>query len=137
MKRNLITVILLIAYGCTGSSTDSGSQNPVATFELIHTVQNETFVAQTSDPDVIAKARSELSKPMGERQLHINGSIAAGAGGVNDPWSWHFNIGEWDLVEVSAEVCDAWPSYIENNLEDWMQSVGAFCPWSGRVSKEL
>jgi hypothetical protein len=95
-----------------------------------------TFVAETSDPSVIASARSELAKPFGQRHSHINGEIARGDGGHNSPWSWHFKPDRWSLVEVSIELCDGDPNYIEENLDKWIAEIGQYCPWGSRISRE-
>jgi hypothetical protein len=38
------------------------------------------------------------------------------------------------LTEVAVEVCDGRPSYVEENLDDFLM-VG-YCPWSGRIVSE-
>ena len=89
--------------------------NPII-FEFILQSRSEKFYASTSDTVVIAKARAELRLPLKKRSLHINGQILASDGGHNAPWSWHFRPSDWELVEQSIELCDAWPSYVEANL---------------------
>jgi hypothetical protein len=106
------------------------------TFEFVHPPDASTFRASASDARVIARVRAELAKPFKQRSLHINGKISAGTGD-NAPWSWHFDQDKWDVVETSIELCDARPSYVEENLEQWLKDVGRFCPWQSRVSKEL
>ena len=95
------------------------------------------FVAKTSDREVISRIEEELDKPLEERKLHINGDIARGQKHYNSRWSWHFVPGEWNLVEVSAEVCDGRPRMVENDLDYWVGQVGYFCPWSSRVLREV
>ncbi len=94
------------------------------------------FVAATSDPSVLAKVEGELALPASERRLHISGPIAAG-GGSNLSWSWHFVPDRWDLVEMSAEVCDGTPAMVESDVEGWVSGVGIFCPWGSYVQSEL
>lgn len=110
--------------------------NPII-FEFILQSRSEKFYASTSDTVVIAKARAELRLPLKKRSLHINGQILASDGGHNAPWSWHFRPSDWELVEQSIELCDAWPSYVEANLEEWINTVGNFCPWGSRVCAEV
>ena len=47
-------------------------------------------------------------------------------------WSWH--VSEFNgFAELSTEVCDAWPTYIENNLDTWMSELdGDICFWGYR-----
>lgn len=123
---------LLISCAAAGQS-ESGS---AVVFEFIQTTHDETFYAATSDPSLIAAARAQLALPLEQRMLHINGDVEAGDDGVNAPWSWHFVSSSWTLAEISAEVCDAWPSYVEENLDEWLESPGFFCPWSSRIIAE-
>jgi len=95
------------------------------------------FVAITSDPVVLAKVESELALPAADRSLHIHGSIAPGNGGHNLSWSWHFVPGEWDVVELSAEVCDGTPALVESDVDRWIKEIGDFCPWSSYVASRL
>ena len=39
------------------------------------------------------------------------------------------------MPEVSIELCDGRPSFVENNLAYWILNVKLFCPWSTRVIK--
>lgn len=96
-----------------------------------------TFVAKTSNQEVIAKVDQELQKPFDERRMHINGPIEPGSKDYNDNWSWHFIENQWDLVGISAEVCDGRPSFVEEELDYWVDQVGRFCPWSSRVEAEV
>jgi hypothetical protein len=87
------------------------------------------FVAITSDPKVIEKARAQLQLHWTQRNLFINGPIAPGNGDHNMDWSWHFVPDEWDLVEAAIEVCDGTPQALEADLERWLSEVGRFCPY--------
>lgn len=124
-------------FGCSSSS--SSDETGERYYEFTHRDSNEDYsiVARTSDPDVIAKVEEELERPTEERRLHIHGDIERGDGGHNTGWSWHFVPGEWDLVEISAEVCDGTPQMVENDLDYWVDQIGYFCPWSSRVFSEV
>jgi hypothetical protein len=94
------------------------------------------FVAVTSDPDLLATLEAELALPADQRTLHIHGAIAAGGGGHNLSWHWHFVPDEWDMVEVSIELCDGTPQLVEQDVDYWLESIGAFCPWGSYVQGE-
>lgn len=96
-----------------------------------------TFVAKTSNSDVIARVEEELEKPFDERRLHINGVIEHGTKDYNDNWNWHFVENQWALAEISTEVCDGRPSFVEEEIDYWVDQVGRFCPWSSRVEAEV
>ena len=130
MNRLLVTLLLLLV-GC-------GKQESLVTFEFAHGRDKNapTYRAATADATLIEKARAELAKPPSERRLHINGTISAGEAN-NRPWRWHFNDGEWTLAELSIELCDGQPSYVNDNLDQWLKEVGSYCPWASYVSREL
>ena len=121
--------------GCNSTGTTPGVD--LRYFEFVDTTHNETFVAATADPEVIDNVESQLTKPKDERNLHINGAIARGERDYNPGYPWHFVEGEWNLAEVSVEVCDGRPSFVTDDLDYWVDDVGRFCPWSSRVDREV
>jgi hypothetical protein len=130
----LFVLAALTPLGLAGCSHDG----PVR-FEFVHRSGADvtTFTAIAIDTMAIAAARAELAKPEAERRLHPNGPLQRGAGGHNAPWSWHFIENEWVLAETSIEVCDATPRYVEEHLDEWLRTVGRYCPWTARLSREL
>jgi len=140
--RSIVSLaMIMLALGMLGGCAPQEARvRPTAhmvRFEFIHQGHRETFYAETDDPRLIAKVREELKKPLSQRTLHIHGLIARDANGVNDPWHWHYVNGNWGLTEMSMELCDGWPSYVETHLDDWLKKVGSFCPWDSRVVREL
>ena len=94
------------------------------------------FVAATSDENLIREARRQRELEYDARRLHVNGVIAQGNGGHNQPWSWHFVPDRWRLAEVSALYCSTAPEAVEENLDYWLR-LGRFCPISAKVVDEL
>jgi hypothetical protein len=81
---------------------------------------------------------AELDLPKEQRFMHVNGIIAEGNGGYNRYWSWHFQDGKWVLTQVSIELCDATPTYVEQNLDYFLNNIdGQFCPWGSKVDSEI
>lgn len=130
----LVAVAVLIS-GCDTTDTSPGTE--LRYFEFVDTTHDETFVAATTDPEVIETVESQLAKPKDERNLHINGAIARGERDYNPGYPWHFVEGEWALAEISTEVCDGRPAALSENLDYWVDEVGRFCPWSSQVKKEV
>lgn len=122
-----------------GCNPASNSEQEPRYFEFTSSDENidYSFVAKTTDPEVIEKAESQLQLPLDQRGLHINGDIERGNNGYNNNWSWHFTPGSWNLVEVSVEVCDGRPQMVEDDLDYWVDEVGYFCPWSSIVLREV
>lgn len=137
--RWLIGFLLIISLPACNTFTSTEKDTSPHYYEFTHKdgETNYSFIAKTSDPEVIAKVESELKKPLDHRSLHIHSDIDRGNDGYNNNWNWHFIPGEWSLPSVSAEVCDGRPGMVEDNLDYWIDQVGYFCPWSSRVLREV
>jgi hypothetical protein len=96
----------------------------------------EDVVAVTSVPAVIQQCREQLALPVDQRHQFIAGSIAAGNGGYNLGWSWHFVPDAWVLADFSIELCDGLPYMVEADLNYWLNTVGSYCPWTAYVVSE-
>ena len=132
MRYLLLAILTLSAVSCATAP-------PITTFVIRHHNQPDVdgqFVVRTSDPALIAAARQQLALPVEQRKLHVNGVLAAGNGGFNQPWSWHVEDGQWQLAEMSMEVCDGWPKFVEQNLDYWLKNVKRLCPWGSYVAEE-
>jgi len=53
-------------------------------------------------------------------------------------WSWYVT-GFYDFAELTMEVCDGWPTGVEDSLEGWVgeEGVGQVCFWAYTVVAEL
>lgn len=136
MRSRHLVLALIIAAAAT-SCDDDGVDDTTGEFLFALRGMSDQFVAVTSDPVVLEKARAQLQLPVSQRDLFINGPIARGNGGHNVDWSWHFVPDEWDLVEAAIEVCDGRPQLVEDDLDYWIDEVGQYCPWSSYVAAEL
>lgn len=93
-------------------------------------VSGETFRVEVTDPQQVAAFEARLES--GERGV-VNGPLRAGSGGFNQPWSWHLDPDSVVVTDLAAEVCDGRPSFVEEDLDYWFDSVGRFCPWGALV----
>ena len=89
---------------------------------------DEEFRILLTDPADIGIARRLLA---GEEQNQFpNGLIVRGGdGGVNIGYSWHIDPASVEFAELSTEVCDGQPSFVE----DGTHTSDRFCPWSAVV----
>lgn len=62
-----------------------------------------------------------------------SGRVVRGAVPYNQPWSWHIDPEDVGMAEVTIELCDGLPSHVEADLDYWVDTVKAFCPWSARL----
>lgn len=37
------------------------------------------------------------------------------------------------MVEAAIEVCDGTPSFVEDEVDYFVDTVGRYCPWSARL----
>jgi hypothetical protein len=123
----LITAVGLLASGCSDGDRVTAPED-AALFEV--EVQDQTFRVRVQDEATVdaLEARMEANE-----DGVILGTLAAGDGGFNQPWSWHLLAGTIEAPDVAVEVCDGTPSMVENDLGYWLDTVGRFCPWSARV----
>ena len=101
----------------------------LATFD----VNGEQFQAWITNPQTIQQV---LDLAAGESMANIpNGRILRGPGAAdhNLPWSWHLDSEEIEMAEMTIEVCDGAPSYVEEHLDEFVDNVGRYCPWNARL----
>lgn len=133
-RKGLLALVAALVTACGGG----GDSSPAATtfvFRLHGMPATEEFRFSTASPQLIARARAQLSLPGAERKLIAAGSIAAGDGGHNAGWSWHFT--NLSLDDAAIELCDGKPSMVEADLDYWLNTVKGFCPWASYVHAEL
>jgi hypothetical protein len=111
----------------TASPSSSPSAKPSGSIIATFQVADEQYRVLIVDPDEIAIARKLLA---GKQAPQIpNGRIARGDGGVNQPWSWHIDPRDFEFADMTIELCDGLPSYVE----DGTLTGDRFCPWSAKV----
>ena len=96
-------------------------------------VSGARFSAFVTAPKAISAI---LALEAGTGQASIpNGRLIRGPGPAeyNLPWSWHMDPVDIEMTELAIELCDARPSFVENNLDEWIDVGGRFCPWSAHL----
>lgn len=91
-------------------------------------VGSEEYRILLTDPADIAIAEQLLA---GEEAPRIPSGVIVrgGDGGVNTGYSWHIDPDTVEFAELTIELCDGLPSYVE----DGSLSGDRFCPWSAEV----
>jgi hypothetical protein len=139
--RLFLLSLTCVLAACGGGGGDGGTPPPppadtvTFAFRMQGAGPEQEFRYATSSPAFIAKARAQLLLPVVGRHQFPIGPIAAGSGGVNLNWNWHFT--SLDFAEVSIELCDGTPAMVEANLPYWLNTVKSFCPWAGYVHSEV
>ncbi len=98
-------------------------RNPVATFQVV----DEQYKIELATPELVAHAEALLA---GEDVASIPlGRVVRDDPGVNAPWSWHIDPATLEFADVTIEVCDGLPSYVE----DETVTSPDYCPWSAKI----
>lgn len=97
------------------------------TYEVTQWITDDSFI----DEAILIRDGQSARIPIFDKVVEGTGCDAQ--------WSWHVDASNTSWADMSIEVCDATPLYIENNKESWITSPGNWCPWSvtGVVSVEL
>jgi hypothetical protein len=120
-KLSIIAIVGLTASvvlaGCTPD------RNPVATFQVV----DEQYRIELATPELVAHAEALLA---GEAVASIpNGIVVRDDPGPNAPWSWHIDPATLEFADLTIEVCDGLPSYVE----DGTVTSDQYCPWSAEI----
>jgi len=131
----LILILSTLSAGCNGSPTAPDPElrgGIVATFN----VSGESFRVWITNPrtidEVLALRRGASLAGIPSGRLRTG----AGQGGHNRPYSWHLDPEDIAMAEVTIELCDGRPSYIEANRDAFIREVGRYCPW-GAVLQQV
>jgi hypothetical protein len=101
----------------------SPSGSVIVTFDVV----GESYRILLTDPDDVAIAQRLLD---GEEAPRIpNGLIVRGETSVNTGYSWSIDPESVEFADMTTEVCDGLPSYVE----DGSLTGAYFCPWSAEV----
>lgn len=133
-RAAVIAVLTLLTVGaCAAEGDDEPTATPhplaggvLATFD----VTGERFKVWVTNEQTIEDLFSLQS---GESSANIpNGVTRRGPGQAdhNEPYSWHMDPEDISMAEVTIELCDGSPSYVDENIGEWQDQVGRYCPWS-------
>jgi len=63
----------------------------------------------------------------------VHGKLLRGNGGFNSPWGWHLDPTTVTTPDAAFELCDGSPSYVQEELDYYLDSVKFYCPWGAKV----
>ena len=97
---------------------------------MIVTIQvgDEEYRILLTDDDDIATAE-ELGTGDRDPLIPVGTIVRTGDGGVNSGYSWHIDPASFEWAELTIELCDGRPSFVEAGTI----SGDIFCPWSAQV----
>lgn len=147
IRRALMERSLSLAIAALGLTTHASA----ATVRFVvaerpgQVVHGDSYILPLSDPDHIAHARALLTAEPGTLASIVVANVAAGADGVNrdwlppgrPEWSWHIT-GFEGFYDVTAEILDGWPTFVEQDVPGWIANAGGQIGfWDYTVVAEL
>lgn len=114
--------LVLVLAACDSQSNEPEPEQDIYVIQVV----DESFRVKINDEDVAAAADSLLSTGA---EMNIIGPLRPGDGGFNAPYSWHLDPDSISFVDLTIEVCDGKPSFVEEDLDYWMNTVETYCPW--------
>ncbi|HSG08032.1 MAG TPA: hypothetical protein VLA36_06735 [Longimicrobiales bacterium] len=126
--RIAATLIPVFVAACDDATAPE--QNPAFRLE----VSGEQFVVEVITQEQVEELEARMAAGV---TGVVNGEIAAGHGGFNQPWSWHMVPSTVHTADASIELCDGRPSLVEADLAYWLDTVRRFCPWGARVVERV
>ena len=120
----MLAAAIVVLVGCADDGPDNAAPGAaVATIQVV----DETFKVELSTPELIEYADKLLA---GEAVAGIPlGTVVRDDPGVNVPRSWHIDPATLEFADMTIEVCDGLPSFVE----DGTATSDQYCPWSAKV----
>lgn len=113
------------------AATAGPTANPLKGGVLVEfELNDQTFHVWVTNPQTIQQlldlrdGKSDAKIPSGKI---LNG---AGEANYNAPWTWHLDPQDIEMAEFTIEVCDAEPKYVEEHVQEFVDVVKRYCPWS-------
>lgn len=129
-RRTPLRTLLIATAATTLGACSDGTSTPTPPQRYEVEVSGETFVVEVVSAAQIDALEARLASG---REAVLAGEIEAGDGGHNAPWSWHMTPETVHAPDLTIELCDGRPSFVEAELAYWLDTVGSFCPWGARV----
>lgn len=128
-----LMALLLFLAACDSDPANEDEETLQGGILATFNVEGETFKVWTTNAQTIEQI---LDLRHGKSLAAIpNGRLRAGAGhgAHNEPWSWHLDPEATAMAESTIEVCSGLPSFVEADLDEWVNNVGQYCPWSASL----
>lgn len=94
----------------------------------------EEFIVGITDPREIQNA---LANMRGENHLFPAGTLAVGDGCFNRGHRWHLVPATVKMAQVTIELCQGLPSFVDADFEYWVFTVRQYCAAGAQVVERL
>ncbi|MCU0288464.1 MAG: hypothetical protein MUF15_18975 [Acidobacteria bacterium] len=140
-----ILLILIFQGGCKKSSGLDGGTVYFLVSEMVP-VHGDSYILPLTKPEDIAAAENIINGTAPAQIVVAEIDYGNGKGfyknmDLLDPnkrvWSWH--VKEFlNFADFTIEILDGWPTYVEENLDQWIQNTnGRIGFWSYTVTRKV
>lgn len=120
-----VLAFLILVISCSSPTYPGLEDGVLATFD----VAGERYSIFITNPETIDQVYALKN---GQSTAYIpNGLVVKGEVSYNKPWSWHIDSEHISMAEITAEINDGRPSFVENDLDSWAGRY--FGPWDARL----
>ncbi|HYX33882.1 MAG TPA: hypothetical protein VE954_12270 [Oligoflexus sp.] len=112
---------------CEAAHADYTPRNQGAMIQF--DIVGEDFWVYTTSAAAIAEAHGLLASG----KLKVPLMMLADGASCSGLWTFHAVPDSLTFADVTIELCDGRPSYVEENKKEWLQKVKNYCPWNARV----
>ena len=145
-----LLIIFFFSMGC-GVNDEGNDQDQTRYFLVGESAEHkygDSYILPLSSKEDIAKALDILKQDISVRKTIIIAKIEkGGAAGKyvnkdllnNEHSGWSWRITEFiGFSDNSIEIYDGWPTYVEENLDDWMHNTeGKIGFWNYTLLREV
>ncbi len=111
----------------------AGSANP----DGKHDSKAETFAVWSTNTEFIDRAKLGKTIPAGGTEPQWGtpnfDQVVAGKDDCNPGYAWHVEPQGMAWGDLSMEICDAAPSYIQSDIAGWISTPTRYCPWGPQI----
>ncbi len=119
----LLAVCVFAGVSSSVAAETGASGSAIVTIQVV----DETYKIELTDPAQIATAEQLLAGTI-DQKVPI-GTVVRDSPGPNAPWTWHIDPATFEWADMTTEVCDGLPSYVEDSTV----TSPYYCPWSAKV----
>jgi hypothetical protein len=103
-----------------------------ALIELFKPNVGETFFFWSTNDAFIDEAIAKANG-LSPQQIPVFNNLTAGSF-CSSPNTFQVDPEDMHFADMAMEICDGRASYIDENLDEWLQQVDRRCPWDGQIA---
>ncbi|MGC4000221.1 MAG: hypothetical protein QM767_23395 [Anaeromyxobacter sp.] len=124
--RLLPAAVLALLTACGPSHPAQGTP---AAGQVELRICDQTLTIEVANRAFLAEAQRLLEQDA--RRVPVF-DLVDGAG-VDPQWTWHVDPATPAWADLTVELCDGCPGFVEADKAYWIGTVRQYCPWSARV----